>query len=224
VEILDCSPACAQLGTVASAVFARCPLRRTAWLTPLRRRLRDQGPAPIRRALARLRPTTTSGQEEVRKAIEYCTEQAARRDYPAFAARPFPLGSGAIERTCRHLVHLRAVQAGLRGRADHLQAVRSLRAVARSGRWAAFWATQPLRCARLQRAATAAATTAAPPADAMPPALLHAPAVAPAPDQPAPPAAPTAASPARTSPAPRPRAHPRAHPWRTRLLTHKQSA
>jgi hypothetical protein len=225
VEILDMYHACEHLGTVASAVFARTPLRRTAWLTPLRRQLRDQGPAPILRALARLRPTTPSGREEVRKAIDYCTEHAARRDYPAFAARQFPIGSGAIESTCRHLVQLRAVQAGMRWRADHLQAVLSLRAVARSGRWAAFWATQPLLHARLHRAATTA--TATPPVDAQPPsppALLHAPAVAPAPDQPAPQAAPTAASPAGPAPAPRPRAHPRAHPWRARLLTDRQSA
>jgi hypothetical protein len=225
VEILDFYHACAHLGTVASAVFARTPLRRTAWLTPLRRQLRDQGPAPILRALAKLRPTTPSGREEVRKAIDYFTEHAARMDYPAFAARQFPIGSGAIESTCRHLVQLRAVQAGMRWRADHRQAVRSLRAVARSGRWAAFWATQPLLHARLHRAATTA--TAAPPArttvSALP-ALLPAPAVPTPPDQPAPLLAPTAPPSTATVPPPPRRPHRQTHPWRARLLTDRQSA
>ncbi len=227
VEILDLYHACEHLGTVASAVFARTPLRRTAWLTPLRRQLRDQGPAPILRALARLRPTTPSGQEEVRKAIEYFTEHAARMDYPAFAARQFPLGSGAIESTCRHLVQLRAVQAGMRWRADHLQAVLSLRAVARSGRWAAFWASQPLLRARLHRAATTAAATTAPPAlttVSAPPALLPAPAVPTPPDQPAPLPAPTVPTSTATVPPLPLRSRPKAHPWRARLLTHTQSA
>lgn len=216
VEIVDYYHACEHLGTVASAVFPHTPVRRHAWLVPLRRRLRDQGVAPVLHALAKLRPPTEGGREEVRKARAYFTEHAARMDYPAFAARQFPIGSGAIESACRHLVQLRAVQAGMRWRPDHLQAVLSLRALQRSGRWAAFWAARPLVCARLHRAIAAAQVAPRPDAHAGAP---------PAPTTPPLPVPPPAAS-LQTPPS---SAHPRPwqrrrHPWRGRSLSDKLSA
>lgn len=214
VEIVDYYHACEHLGTVASAVFARTPRRQRAWLVPLRRRLRDHGVGAVLRALGRLHPQTASGREEVRKALAYFGAHAARMAYPAFAARGFPIGSGAIESTCRHLVQLRAVQAGMRWQPAHLQAVLSLRAVQRSGRWDAFWAARPLLRARTHRAALAATP---PPASAP----LAAP---PAPDQPTTPAAPpTAPLHANAPAAPRPWQH-RQHPWRGRPLLLPQSA
>jgi len=222
VEIVDYYHACEHLGTVASAVFPHSPLRRHAWLVPLRRRLRDQGVAPVLRALAKLCPPTALVREEVRKAIAYFTEHAARMAYPAFAARQFPIGSGAIESTCRHLVQLRAVQAGMRWRPEHLQAVLSLRALHRSGRWTAFWATHPLLRSRLQRAATPAPPTArgeqpqrTSPARTTPPPIttLAHPATPPTPHQ--------HDQPARLPPRLWQR---RQHPWRGRSLSAHHSA
>jgi hypothetical protein len=206
VEIVDYYHACEHLGKVAGAVFARAPRRQRAWLVALRRRLRDQGVGPVLRALGRLRPRGEGGREEVRKALAYFTEHAARMDYPAFAARAFPIGSGAIESTCRHLVQLRAVQAGMRWRTEHLQAVLSLRALHRSGRWAAFWADRPLLRARTHRAALAATPTPA----------LAPPAAPPAAARPVAPAAPRTPPPRAGAPAaPRPWQRPQ-HPWRGR--------
>jgi hypothetical protein len=160
VEIVDYYHACEHVGTVASAVFSHSPRRRQAWLVPLRRRLRDQGAGAVLRALAKLRPQTAVAVEEVRNAQAYFTTHAARMAYPTFAARQFPIGSGAIESTCRHLVQLRAVQAGMRWRPDHLQGVLSLRALQRSGGWAAFWASLPLWRSRTQRHAARVAAPA----------------------------------------------------------------
>lgn len=221
VEIVDYYHACAHLGTVASAVFTRTPLRRHAWLIPLRRRLRDRGVASVLRALAKLRPTTEQGREEVRKALAYFTEHAARMDYPAFAARQFPIGSGAIESACRHLVQLRAVQAGMRWLPEHLQAVLSLRALQRSGRWTAFWASRPLWRAQAQRAAAAVAPTRAAAPAAAP--ILPVPSTRTAPD-PTPAALPLPPLPAAdavrpTPPLPRPWQRQAIHPWRLRSLS-----
>src|SRR5579875_718699 len=217
VEIVDYFHACEHLGTVASAVFARTPVRHRAWLVPLRQQLRDQGVAPVLRALARLRPTTAQGRAEVRKALDYFTEHAARMDYPAFAARQFPIGSGAIESTCRHLVQVRAVQAGMRWDPAHLQAILSLRAVQRSGRWNAFWATQPLLQARRHRAALRLHPT---------PAVATTPVTASTPPAPAVPALPTRHDPAPPVAAPATRRpwQPHRHPWAARALPPKQSA
>lgn len=66
-------------------------------------------------------------------------------DDPRFVARRFPIGSGAVESACKTLIGQRAKQAGMRWSRPGLQAVASLRALHRSGRWTAFWQSQPQR-------------------------------------------------------------------------------
>lgn len=228
VEIVDYYHACEHLGAVAAAVFSHSALRRQAWLVPLRRRLRDQGVGVVLRALAKLRPQSGAAVEEVRKAQAYFTTHAARMNYPAFAARQFPIGSGAIESTCRHLVQLRAVQAGMRWRADHLQGVLSLRALHRSGRWTAFWARLPLWQSRTQRPparATAAAASTVAPTPPVPEVGAAAPPSAPdgaVATRVCP--APSDATPAGTPPPRKPWQGGPTHRWRRRSLTRHRAA
>jgi hypothetical protein len=208
VEILDFYHVTQHLGTVAAAVFGAGSGQATAWLDQQRHTLRHQGPAPVRRALAKLRPLTAAAGDEVRKARGYFRTHAHRMTYPAFRARHFPIGSGVIESTTKNLIQLRQTQAGMRWSLPGAQAVASLRALHRSGRWTPFWQSRP-QC-RLQvlpppalplaasPGPTAPALTPVPPAadplpapppicpDPLPAPLLPAPAPLPAPEEPAP--------------------------------------
>jgi hypothetical protein len=65
--------------------------------------------------------------------------------YPQFVARHLPIGSGAVESACKGLVEARLKQAGMRWSVPGSQAIASLRALHRSGRWAAFRQTHPYR-------------------------------------------------------------------------------
>ena len=56
-----------------------------------------------------------------------------------------PIGSGVVESANKTLITAREKGAGMRWRGPGAQAVASLRAVHRSGRWDAFWRTQPQR-------------------------------------------------------------------------------
>ena len=103
-----------------------------------------RGPPCSRRWPGWSRPAPTAT-EEVRKARGYFTEQAARMDYPTFIARQLPIGSGVVESANKTLITAREKGAGMRWRGPGAQAVASLRAVHRSGRWDAFWRTQPQR-------------------------------------------------------------------------------
>jgi hypothetical protein len=159
VEIVDIFHAWEHLWTVANAVFGGGTPRAAAWVEPLKIRLLDTGPAPILAALADLTsvapdttpdtdpgtPLSPHAAEEVRKARGYFTDHAARMDYPRFVARQLPIGSGAIESTCKTLIQAREKQAGMRWSHDGAQVVASLRALHRSGRWDAFWLTHPQR-------------------------------------------------------------------------------
>jgi len=143
VEIVDIYHAWEHLGTVATAVFGQGTSASAAWVEPLKAQLLTQGVAPILAALATLTPADPPSGEAVRHAQGYFTTHAARMDYPHFVARHLPIGSGAIESSCKTLIEEREKGAGMRWTKPDAQAVATLRAVWRSGRWKAFWQTHP---------------------------------------------------------------------------------
>jgi hypothetical protein len=145
VEIVDLYHAWEHLGTVAAAVFGAGTSAAFAWLDPLKRRLLEHGTPPILTALAELAPTDPQAADEVRKALGYFTTHQARMDYPRFVARRLPIGSGAVESACKTLIEEREKGAGMRWTKADAQAVASLRALWRSGRWTAFWRSHPQR-------------------------------------------------------------------------------
>jgi hypothetical protein len=145
VEIVDIFHAWEHLGTVATAVFGHGTPVAFAWLDPLKRQLLEEGPTPIFAALADLTPTDPNAADEVRKAMGYFTTHQARMDYPRFVAGRLPIGSGAVESACKTLIEEREKGAGMRWLKEDAQAVASLRALWRSGRWNAFWRSYPQR-------------------------------------------------------------------------------
>jgi hypothetical protein len=145
VEIVDIYHAWEHLWTVANAVFGTGSAAAAAWVAPLKRRLEQDGVAPVLTALTALEPPGADAADEIRKAQQYFTDQAARMDYPRFVARQLPIGSGVIESANKTLITAREKGAGMRWSRSGAQAVASLRAVQRSGRWDAFWRTQPQR-------------------------------------------------------------------------------
>ncbi len=202
VEIVDIYHVYEYLWAVGNAVFGAGSARAAAWVQPLKDRLYEQGTAPVLAALHALTPETDAAAEVVRVAIGYITTHAARLDYPRFVARQLPIGSGAVESACKVLVTARAKGAGMRWSRPGLQAIASLRALQRSGRWDNFWQTQPQRrCPYLQalprpRPAEAAVTTSPLPA---PPAPVVVP----------PPVVPSAVAPPVLPPRPTPLRHQR---------------
>jgi len=151
VEIVDIYHAYGYLWAVGNALYGTGSLRAAAWVEPLKDQLYLHGAAPVLTALAALTPSTEEVVSALDDAQTYFTRNVARMDYPRFVAQHLPIGSGAVESACKCLVEARLKQAGMRGGVPGSQAIASLRAVQRSGRWAAFWQTHPDR----QPAATA---------------------------------------------------------------------
>lgn len=145
LEIVDIYHALQHLGEVANVVFGRGSTAAKTWAEPLETRLLAAGAAPILEALAELKPEGSEAVEGVRKATGYFSTNVARMDYPRFIAMQLPIGSGAIESTCKTLVEERAKGAGMRWTQAGAQAILSLRAVQRSGRWRQFWKDHPQR-------------------------------------------------------------------------------
>lgn len=146
VEIVDIYHAWGHLWTVANTVFGAGTAAATRWVEPLKQRLVEDGVGPILEALEQLAPPDEEAAvEEVRKALAYFAEHAARMDYPRFVARHLPIGSGAVESACKTLIEAREKGAGMRWSRPGAQRVATLRALHRSGRWDAFWMTHPQR-------------------------------------------------------------------------------
>jgi hypothetical protein len=216
VEIIDLYHAYEYLWALGNAVFGAETAAAAAWVEPLKTRLSQEGPAPVRaavEALAAALGVTQDAQAEesaavtaVRRAREYLTTNAARLDYPAFVARQFPIGSGAVESAGKNVIQARTKGAGMRWSGHGAQAVVSLRTLHRSGRWDVFWQSQPQR-ARLRLVPHARPTrTRAAPSPA---------AACPAPDPALPPPVGPAADPPPAivlAPASRPRPTPQQRP------------
>jgi ribosomal protein L34E len=146
IEILDIYHAFEHLGKVAEVVFGQASEAAKEWVEPLRRRLEEEGVGPILEALGALTPAEGEPTEEVRKALAYFKENASRMDYPTYLALKLPIGSGAIESACKTLIEEREKGAGMRWSQQGAQAVATLRALHRSGRWDSFWKRHPQRC------------------------------------------------------------------------------
>lgn len=145
VEIVDIYHAWEHLWTVANAVYGPGSAAAATWVAPLKRGLLATGVPPVLAALGELHPADPKAAEEVRKARDYFTDHAARMDYPQFIARQLPIGSGVVESANKTLITAREKGAGMRWTRTGAQAVASLRAVHRSGRWDAFWRSHPQR-------------------------------------------------------------------------------
>ena len=181
VEIVDIYHAYTYLWAVGHALYGAETAAAAAWVEPLKDQLYAQGAAPVLAALATLTPTTEEAGRAIVDAQTYFTHNAARMAYPQFVARQFPIGSGAVESSCKCLVEARLKQAGMRWSVPGRHALASLRALHRSGRWAAFWQTHPYRqtvVPRVPAPGAASAPAARPSAAAMPPAAARPPCVA----------------------------------------------
>jgi len=143
-EILDLFHAGEHLGEVAKAVFPN-EHKAKAWTHDLITRLRDEGPDPVFDALRALNPRGRTQKKIVRLAIAYFETNRDRMDYPTYAARGWPLGSGIVESTCRLVSNLRTKEPGMRWSYGGVQAILTLRAVRLSheARWDHFWQTAP---------------------------------------------------------------------------------
>lgn len=71
--------------------------------------------------------------------IGYLAHGRERMDYPAYREAGWPVGSGAVEGTCKHLVKERCYVTGARWKRANIPCVRALRMSIFNGEWAADW-------------------------------------------------------------------------------------
>lgn len=127
-EVVDFYHAAEHVWAVARAVYGADADEARIGATVAIRALRDVGAAPVRAALAALRPETAAAAEVVRVERGYFATNADRMDYPAIAARRLPIGSGAVESSAKHVVQQRMKRPGQRWSERGARAMLALRA------------------------------------------------------------------------------------------------
>lgn len=143
VEILDFYHASQHLWAVAEAIWPDEKPTQTQWAHTVLHRLRHEGGKILDTVWNALPPLTAATATRVAKEQAYFAYHAGRLDYPRYRAMGFPIGSGIIESACKTVLKQRESGSGMRWNESGAQSIATLRALQRSGKWAAFWGKQP---------------------------------------------------------------------------------
>lgn len=128
VEILDFYHVLERLGLLAGVLHAGDAEAAVNWRTAMQKELLTFGPRKLLEALRAWEPESEAAREVRRVQRGYFERQQERMRYPDYLRRGFPLGSGAVEGACKHVVADRFDGGGMRWKLETADPVMQLRA------------------------------------------------------------------------------------------------
>jgi len=114
IEIVDWYHAMEHVWTVARAIYGDGTAAATAWAEAGETALYEQGASGLLERLRELTPATEAARATVATERGYVQTNRARMDYPTFRAAGYPVGSGAVESSAKHVIQQRMKRAGCR--------------------------------------------------------------------------------------------------------------
>ena len=133
---LDFYHAVEHLAAVGRALFGEDPSKLKSWLKPLVRQLKDESAVKVVEQLEEILCQMPRGESSkaVEKELNYFHEHQQRMDYRAGRRRGEPIGSGAVESTCRQ-AQCRFKRPGQYWSSQGDEALLCLETFWRNGRW-----------------------------------------------------------------------------------------
>lgn len=131
VEILDFYHVAERLGEVAKAMFGAGAAKERAakmWRETQEKELQAWGPRKLLEALEAWTPATTAGRKVREDQLRYFRNQRQRMNYPEYLRQGFPIGSGAVEGACKHVVSDRFRRTGMRWKSRTAEPLLQVRA------------------------------------------------------------------------------------------------
>jgi hypothetical protein len=131
VEILDFYHVSERLALIATALYADQPGGTVAakqWRQQMEQELQDWGPRKLVEALEQWRPAGAAAQKVREDQLRYFRNHYHRMHYPEYLRAGFPIGSGAVEGACKHVVSDRFRGAGMRWKSRTAEPLLQLRA------------------------------------------------------------------------------------------------
>lgn len=133
---LDFYHAVSHLAAVGRALFGEDQIKLKAWLKPLVRQLKNESAVKVVEQLEEILSKLPKGEsaQRVDKELNYFHEHQQRMDYRAGHRRGEPIGSGAVESTCRQ-AQCRFKRPGQYWTSQGDEALLCLETFWRNGRW-----------------------------------------------------------------------------------------
>lgn len=127
VEILDFFHVLERVAEIAKFLHSDAAAA-TAWRAERKQELLERGPRPLLEALRAWQPASEAAQEVRRVQLAYFERQQERMRYPEYLRRGYPIGSGAVEGACKHVVGDRFGRSGMRWKVETAEPVMRARA------------------------------------------------------------------------------------------------
>jgi hypothetical protein len=127
VEILDLYHVLERVAEIAK-IRHPAEAEAAAWRVMMKKELLTFGPRKLLEALRAWEPKGEAGQEAKRVQLAYFERQQERMRYPEYLRRGYPIGSGAVEGACKHVVADRFGRSGMRWKPETADPVMRIRA------------------------------------------------------------------------------------------------
>lgn len=126
-RILDFYHAAQRVWTVAGLRYGEGSAAASQWAHTKLRQLKAGGVRAVCQALRAVKLTDAPAEQTRAESVRYLETRQAQMAYDEYQQEELPLGSGAIEGTCKYLVTARCKQAGMRWTQKGLDAILALR-------------------------------------------------------------------------------------------------
>src|SRR5262249_8760482 len=128
VEILDFYHVLERVAEIAHVLHADDPTAAVGWRLAQKKELLEVGPGGLLRQLKECESESSAVQELRRVQLAYFQRQQELMRYPEYLRREWPIGSGAVEGACKHVVAARLDRGGMRWKIPTAEPVMRLRA------------------------------------------------------------------------------------------------
>jgi hypothetical protein len=146
LHVLDWHHAVSHLAKVRDLAYTPGSPEGAAWFTRNETNLWEGDPTSVIRSIRYLAGTSRAGAaRKLRTEARYFRERVGIMDYPAYRKAGWPIGSGAVESACRHVVQERCKGAGMRWSSKGVRNVLAVRTAILNDRFNEVWASHVSR-------------------------------------------------------------------------------
>ena len=141
VRVIDFSHAQEYLARMGKAILGENTEAFSSWYQKQSHQLKHQPPNRLLSELAWFgqRAQTVEQEAQVYRTMHYLTRRREMIDYPHFRAQGYPIGSGSVESSHKHVVQKRLKGSGMRWAEEHVDPLLSLRNLICNDRWEEGW-------------------------------------------------------------------------------------
>ena len=179
VRVIDFAHALGYVGGIGKTILGEETQAFNTWFKTKSHQLKHEPPHRLLSELAWFGQKAETMEQEavIESGLSYLSRRQEMIDYPHFRAQGYPIGSGSVESSHKHVVHKRLKGAGMRWAEHHVDPLLALRNLIANDRWDEGW--QELVTYRLQQRWTSRPQPE--PKTAVPPLTLNSIKVAPEP-------------------------------------------